>query len=126
MLRSMELLLGLPLMSQYDAAAVPMYASFGATLNPAPFSAIKPLIDVNAKNTKDSYGAKACSKMDFSGVDRVPMHALNEIIWKNAHGKDSVMPPPVHRFRPLIDARTAKPVGQHHYSSREGCMTARL
>ena len=31
MIRSMELLLGLPPMSQYDAAAMPMYASFGAT-----------------------------------------------------------------------------------------------
>ena len=27
-----------------------------------------------------------------------------EIIWKSIKGKDSVMPPPVHRFRPLIDA----------------------
>jgi hypothetical protein len=103
MLRSMELLLGLPPLSHYDAAVVPMYAPFGATPDPEPFGAIKPLIDVNAKNTKDSHGAIAGSKMDFSGVDRVPMHALNEIIWKNAHGKDSVMPPPVHRLRPLID-----------------------
>lgn len=72
MLLSMELLLGLPPMSQYDAAAMPMYASLGATPDPAPFRVIKPLIDVYAKNTKDSYGAKASSKMDFSGVDRVP------------------------------------------------------
>jgi YVTN family beta-propeller protein len=103
MLRSMELLLGLPSMSQYDAAAMPMYASFGTTPDPAPFTAMKPLIDVNAKNTKDSYGAKASSKMDFSDVDHAPMHALNEIIWKSVHAKDSAMPPPVHRFRPLVD-----------------------
>jgi hypothetical protein len=90
-------------MSQYDAAAMPMYASFGTTPDLTPFIAIKPLIDVNAKNTKDSYGAKVSSKMDFSDVDRAPMHALNEIIWKSVRGEDSAMQPPVHRFRPLID-----------------------
>jgi len=42
--------------------------------------------------------------MDLKEVDRAPMHALNEIIWKSIKGKDSVMPPPVHRFRPLADA----------------------
>ena len=103
MVRSMELLLGLPPMSQYDAAAMPMYASFGTTPVVTPFNVINPLIDVNVKNTKDSYGAKASSKMDFSDVDRAPMHALDEIIWKSVKGKDSVMPAPVHRFRPLID-----------------------
>jgi YVTN family beta-propeller protein len=104
MLRTMELLLGLPPMSQYDAAAMPMYASFGARPVVAPFHVIQPLIDVNTKNTPESYGAKASSRMDLSDVDRAPMHALNEVIWKSIKGRDSVMPPPVHRFRPLIDA----------------------
>jgi hypothetical protein len=65
---------------------------------------MKPLIDVNVKNTKDSYGAEQSSRMDLNDVDRAPMHALNEIIWKSIKGKDSVMPTPVHRFRPLTDA----------------------
>jgi hypothetical protein len=100
----MELLLGLPPMSQYDAAAMPMYNSFGATPEATPFNVIKPLIDVNAKNTKKDYGAKASSRMDFKEVDRAPMHALNEILWKSIKGPDSAMPAPVHRFRPLVDA----------------------
>lgn len=104
MVRSMELLLGLPPMSQYDAAAMPMYASFGDKPVATPFNVMKPLIDVTAKNTKDSYGAKESSKMNLKEVDRAPMFALNEIIWKSIKGKDSVMPPPVHRFRPLVDA----------------------
>jgi YVTN family beta-propeller protein len=103
MLRSMELLLGLPPMSQYDAAAMPIYGSFGTTPVVTSFNVIKPLIDVNTKNTKNSYDAKQSSKMDFSDVDRAPMHALNEIIWKSIKGKDSVMPAPVHRFRPIVD-----------------------
>jgi len=110
MVRSIELLLGLPPMSQYDAAAMPMYAAFGTNPAITAFNVIQPKIDVNAKNTKDSYGAEASRKMDFSDVDRAPMHALNDIIWKSVKGKDSPMPPPVHRFRPLIDPGEA---GEH-------------
>jgi YVTN family beta-propeller protein len=103
MVRSMELLLGLPPMSQYDAAAMPMYASFGITPTVSAFNVMQPKVDVNVKNTRLSPGAKESAKMDFSEVDRAPMHALNEIIWKSIKGKDSVMPSPVHRFRPIVD-----------------------
>jgi hypothetical protein len=36
--------------------------------------------------------------MDFSEVDRAPMHALNVIIWKSVKGANSEMPAPVHSF----------------------------
>jgi hypothetical protein len=104
MVRSIELLLGMPPMSQYDAAAMPMYASFGTDAQVTAFDVIKPKIDVNVKNQKGDYGSEESRKMDFSDVDRAPMHALNEIIWKSIKGADSPMPAPVHRFRPLIDA----------------------
>jgi YVTN family beta-propeller protein len=106
--RSIELLLGLPPMSQYDAAAMPMYASFGTEAKIMPFDVIQPKIDVNVKNTKASYGAEESSKMDFSDVDRAPMHALNAIIWRSVKGPDAVVPTPIHRFRPLIDASDVK------------------
>jgi YVTN family beta-propeller protein len=99
MLRTIELLLGLPPMSQYDAAATPMYKAFGTETDLAPFQHMKPLVDVNVKNTKTAYGAKESQKMDFSDVDRTPMFALNEIIWKSIKGADSEMPLPVHRWR---------------------------
>jgi hypothetical protein len=102
--RSIELLLGMPPMSQYDAAAMPLYASFAAVPEVTPFSVIAPKIDVNAKNTKQSPGAEESMKMDFSDLDRAPMHALNEVIWKSVKGVNVPMPPPVHRFRPLVDA----------------------
>lgn len=102
--RSIELLLGLPPMSQYDAAAMPLYASFGTEPVITPFTVIPPMIDVNAKNTKDSYGAAQSSKMNFTDVDRAPMRALNEIIWRSVKGAEAPVPVPVHRFRPLADA----------------------
>jgi YVTN family beta-propeller protein len=103
--RSIELLLGLPPMSQYDAAAMPLYASFGTELNSTPFRLLPPEVDLNSKNTPDSFGSRASAKMDFGEYDRAPMQALNEIIWKSVRGADSPMPPPVHRYRPLVEAR---------------------
>jgi YVTN family beta-propeller protein len=98
MLRTIELLLGLPPMTQYDAAAPPMYASFGTAPNLEGYTAVQPRIDVNEKNTALSWGAKQSLEMDLDDVDRAPMFALNEIIWKSVKGAHSQMPMPVHRF----------------------------
>ncbi|HLJ88917.1 MAG TPA: bifunctional YncE family protein/alkaline phosphatase family protein [Candidatus Angelobacter sp.] len=102
MLRTMELLLGLPPMSQYDAAAMPMYASFGLEPDLTSFTLHPALVDLMEKNTDKSYGARLSQQMDFSDLDRAPMHALNEILWKSIKGPDSTMPPPVHRYRALV------------------------
>ena len=69
-----------------------------------PFNVILPMIDVNAKCSSDAFGATRSNRMDFSDVDRAPMNALNEIIWKSVKGADDPMPSPVHRFRPIVDA----------------------
>jgi YVTN family beta-propeller protein len=102
MLRTIELLLGLPPMSQYDAAAMPMYASFGTDADLTPFSLRPAQVDLAAKNTEKSYGARLSQEMDFSDLDRAPMHELNEILWKSVKGTESTMPPPVHRYRALL------------------------
>jgi hypothetical protein len=107
MLRTIELLLGLPPMSQYDAAATPMYKAFGTEQDLTAYQHLKPMVDINVKNTKTAYGARKSQKMDFSDVDRTPMFALNEIIWKSIKGADSEMPLPVHRWRtPAFDDKT--------------------
>ncbi|MCC6394710.1 MAG: beta-propeller fold lactonase family protein [Bryobacterales bacterium] len=98
MVRTMELLLGLPPMTQYDAAAMPMYNSFGTSPDLAPYQHVEPLVDVNAKNTELAWGARESMQMDFSEYDRAPEFALNEIIWKSVKGADSKMPLPVRRF----------------------------
>jgi YVTN family beta-propeller protein len=103
MIRTMELLLGLPPMSQYDAAATPFYAAFGVTPDLTPFNGLPAQVDLNAKNAVTAWGAGASAKMDLADEDRAPMHQLNEIIWKSVRGPGSPMPPPVHRYRPLAD-----------------------
>ncbi len=62
MVRSIELLLGMPPMSQYDAAAMPMYASFGTQPQVTAFDAIKPKIDVNARNKEEITGRKRAKR----------------------------------------------------------------
>ncbi len=98
MVRTIELLLGLPPMTQYDASAMPMYASFGTAADPTPFTHLPPQVDVNAKNGKKAPGAKVSLSMDFSDYDRAPMLALNEVIWKSVRGEESEMPLPITRF----------------------------
>ncbi len=99
MLRTMELLLGLPPMSQYDAAANPMYASFDEKPDLTPFVHMQPQVDVMEKNTLRAYGARRSMKMDFGDVDEAPMAELNEILWKSIKGADSPVPAPMHRVR---------------------------
>jgi YVTN family beta-propeller protein len=98
MLRTMELLLGLPPMTQYDAAAMPMYASFDTKPDVTAYTHVGPQLDVDAKNTALAWGAKASLAMDFSDYDRAPEFELNEIIWKSVKGASSEMPLPVRRF----------------------------
>ncbi|MBS0332120.1 MAG: hypothetical protein JSS35_05090, partial [Proteobacteria bacterium] len=94
MVRSIELLLGMPPLSQYDAAATPFYAAFGTTPDLTPFKGLPAQYDVMEMNTPKSYGARESARMNFADADEAPMHRLNEIIWKSVKGADSPMPPP--------------------------------
>lgn len=97
MLRTIELILGLPPLSQYDAAANPMYESFTDTADLAPYEVVPPKIDLEAKNTPLAYGADRSSKMDFSEYDRIDDFELNEILWRSIKGADAPLPPAVRR-----------------------------
>lgn len=97
MIRTMELILGLPPLSQYDAAARPMFASFTDKPDLKPYKAEPARIDVKAMNGQTAYGADRSSKMDFSEYDRVDEFELNEILWRSIKGKDAPLPPAVRR-----------------------------
>jgi hypothetical protein len=98
MLRTMELLLGLPPMTQFDAAATPMYASFSDVVDLTPYKMEAPQVDVNAKNLATAWGARESLAMNLDEYDQAPMFALNEIEWKSVKGAESEMPLPVRRF----------------------------
>ena len=97
MLRTMELLLGLPPLTQYDAAATPMTNSFMAKADLTPYTPVPPKIDLMARNPNNGFGASASAKMDFRGYDRADPDTLNAILWHSIKGRNAPLPAPVHR-----------------------------
>ena len=97
MLRTMELILGLPPLSQYDAAAYPMVECFSDRADLSPYTTIRPRYPLNEMNVKTAWGAEESLAMDFSREDATPELLLNEIIWKSVRGENSEMPRPVHQ-----------------------------
>jgi hypothetical protein len=95
MLRSMELILGLQPMSQFDAAATPMYRCFQDKADFQAYAHVVPKVDMQARNTKTAWGADLSEKMDFSREDAADDLVLNEVIWRSVRGPDSPMPAPV-------------------------------
>jgi YVTN family beta-propeller protein len=96
MLRTLELILGLPPMSQYDASATPMWRCFNNTATHKPFTAKPCQVDLNDKNEAVSKWSALSEQFDFRQEDRVPDGLFNEVIWKAVKGIDSQCPAPVH------------------------------
>jgi hypothetical protein len=104
LIRTMELILGLEPLSQYDAAARPMYNSFTDQADLNAYTHAPAQVDLEEKNTELSYGSERSNKMDFSEYDRIDDFELNEILWHAVMGKDAADPPAVRRaiaFRSL-------------------------
>ncbi|MFA5328145.1 MAG: bifunctional YncE family protein/alkaline phosphatase family protein [Prolixibacteraceae bacterium] len=95
-LRTIELILGLPPMSQYDAAAEPLWRCFNKTATHPPFKSVPNQVDLNLKNTAETAMSRLSEKFDFSKEDRIPDARFNEVIWAAIHGLDSKCPAPVH------------------------------
>jgi YVTN family beta-propeller protein len=93
-LRTMELILGLPPMSQYDAAAEPLWRCFTATPNATPFVSLPANVDLNDKNVKQTASADLSATFDFSKEDNIPDLLFSEVIWKAVKGEESTMPAP--------------------------------
>jgi hypothetical protein len=104
-LRTIELVLGLPPMSQYDATATPLWATFTTTADLRPYRALPARVPLDETNEEDAPGAAESVAMNLEEADLAPERALNEIVWKAMRGADSEMPPPVRSalVRPLPD-----------------------
>jgi DNA-binding beta-propeller fold protein YncE len=94
-LKTIELVLGLKPMTQFDLSATPILNSITDNPDFTAYNSLKPLIDVEAKNLASTYGSKRSGEFNFAKEDDIPDVELNEIIWKSIKGKDSKMPPPV-------------------------------
>jgi DNA-binding beta-propeller fold protein YncE len=95
MLRTMELILGLEPLSQFDAAAMPMYRSFQPKPHLRPYRAVPVAVDLDERNTARSWGSDESERMDFSREDAADDLLLNQVIWQAVRGSAQPMPAPV-------------------------------
>ena len=105
MLRSMELILGMEPMTQFDAAANPMYACFGKSSEVSPYNHLPALVDLNTTNTALAWGALESEKMNFVVEDAADDLLLGDIVWRSVRGPFSPMPPPVRAAFVFADTR---------------------
>ncbi len=95
MVRTMELILGLPPMSQFDASAMPMAASLTSHPDLTPFIARPANVNLEERNARGALGQVESNTMDFSREDAAPDDALNRVVWQSVRGADVPMPFPV-------------------------------
>jgi YVTN family beta-propeller protein len=96
MLRTMELILGLPPLSQHDAGATPMGNAFADVPDFAPYVHRETKIPFYEMNSDGAPMQEAANTWDFSKEDAAPELALNEAVWKSVRGRDAEMPAPVN------------------------------
>jgi hypothetical protein len=96
MLRTMELILGLPPLSQHDAGATPMGNAFADVPDLAPYVHRETKIPFYEMNSDGAPMQEAANTWDFSKEDAAPELALNEAVWKSVRGRDAEMPAPVN------------------------------
>jgi YVTN family beta-propeller protein len=94
LLRTMELILGLPPMNQFDATATPMFDCFAATPDFTPFDSVTNNVALDTMNPparkvsdaqlrKDAY---ASAQLPLTLADQCPEDALNQILWRAMKG----------------------------------------
>lgn len=82
MIHTMELILGLPPMTQFDSAAAPMYKAFAERPDYSPYENLPSQTDLLAKNPSKGAGAEASLRLDLSGYDRADPNDMNRILWE--------------------------------------------
>ena len=91
-LRTIELILGLPPMSQYDAASTPLWRSFSKAPNETPFTFLPANVDLDDKNITFNYWQQKSEELNFSEADLAPDDEFNEIIWHAVKGINAEYP----------------------------------
>jgi YVTN family beta-propeller protein len=85
MLRTIELILALPPMSQYDAAATPLYRCFTRDADNIAYKCRPASVDLEEMNVASKLSLQS-EHFDLSAPDRVPDRELNELLWDGLKG----------------------------------------
>ncbi len=81
MLRTIELILGLRPMTQFDAGSRPMWTAFQTQPDTRPYKAEAPRVDLNARNPQATALAIRSERMNFAEADAIDDNELNAILW---------------------------------------------
>jgi YVTN family beta-propeller protein len=100
MVRTIEIILGLPPMNQFDSSATPMASCFQDMPDLTPYEVVPNNIPLDQLNPEKSaitdprqlHWAEESIKMDLSDVDRVDEDLFNRIIWHARKGDDDTYP----------------------------------
>ncbi len=100
LLRTMEQILGLPPMNQFDASAVPMGDCFTDVADLTPFVSVPNTVPLDQMNPENKSAMSqqqirdmlASNKMNFSVPDKAPEDALNRILWRAMRGTSEPYP----------------------------------
>ena len=100
LVRTMELILGIPPMNQMDATATPMFDCFTATPDFTPYDAVTnqvPLDEMNPhpKTIKDAQlrkDAYVSARLPLDKEDQCPEDVFNQILWRSVKGSQVPYP----------------------------------
>jgi YVTN family beta-propeller protein len=100
MVRTIELMLGLPPMNQIDASATPMSSCFMEKPDLTPYSAVPNLIPLDRLNPEMSeikeararHWAEESVKMNLDEVDKADENTFNRVLWHAVRGRDDTYP----------------------------------
>jgi YVTN family beta-propeller protein len=106
MLRTMELILGLQPMSQYDAAAEPMWRCFTPVADLTPFTSLPSNVNLSEKNVAVNEWQRRSEEFDFAREDAVPDMEFNIVLWRGLKGES--IPVPVPRRAAFLKTKDEK------------------
>ncbi|NJN33992.1 MAG: beta-propeller fold lactonase family protein, partial [Saprospiraceae bacterium] len=126
MLRTMELILGLPPMSQYDAAATPMWRCFTSKPDFTSFKAVAAQVDIDERNLADNELSRRSQYFNLAQLDAVPEREFNEVLWKAIKGEKSEMPAPRRGAWLLLSSKKTTTITTTKINSVEAFLTPLL
>ena len=100
LLRTMEQILGLPPMNQFDASATPMFDCFHDTPDFTPFQSLPSRVPLDQMNPSPNAirdpllreDAIVSDELNFREVDKAPEEILNRILWRSQKGTQIPFP----------------------------------
>lgn len=100
LIRTIELILGLPPMNQLDATATPMTDCFNETADLTPYSCVPNQVPLDQLNPEPKQASHPVLRQDIivsnqlplDEVDRCPEDVLNRILWRAMKGPETPYP----------------------------------